>query len=446
MKKEENREESKEDNFEPINSEKNPHRLGWITIFVIFGLLGGWAVLAQIETSVGASGKVISQGYKKVVQHPTGGVVTKIFVQDGDEVQKGSSILNLDDITVSSKLSNAISQYDNELIKMVRLKAESNLSKSINFDEIRGKVIKIDSCNSLRVQANRLFMSNIETLKIGTDLLKDKNRILKEQITGLRMAIKSNKKQLHSYKKELNKWRNLYKRNMTDELKLLDRERKIEQIKLAIVQAESKIKENLATIEANKNQIKFEKSRFKNQANKELDETIQKIVSLREEIKSLRNSKERLVVKSPDNGIIVDMTIHAEGEVVTPRKPIAYVVPKESELIIEAFINPTDIDKVRKGQLADIVFPSYVDPGAKPVEGNLTYVSADTIIPEGEKTPFYKALVKITPKGDEAIKSNGFEIVPGMPASVIIKAGKRSFMSYILLPLESLFKGAFHAN
>jgi epimerase transport system membrane fusion protein len=426
--------------------DEKPHRLGWLIVFLIFGLLGGWAFFAQIETSVGAMGKVISKGYKKMIQHPQGGIVRKLYVKEGDSVKKGDLILLLDDVSVSSKLADAIAQYDSELFKSARLKAESNLSNIVDFDKLKDKMENKALFETLKQSENGLFESNIKTLKLKTELLRDKNRVLQEQIKGLEATIDSNQKQLRSYQRELKKWRNLYSKNMTDELKLLERERKIEQIRLSIDQAESRIQENLANIQANKNQIEFEKSSFMNQARRDFIASNQKVKSLKEQIVSFKNAKDNLLVKSPDDGVIVDMSIHTAGEVVIPRKPIAYVVPKDNKLIIEAFIAPTDIDKVRVGQKSQIMFPAYVDPAAKPIEGNLTYVSADTIIPEGAKTAFYKAFVQITPKGQEAIKENGFEIVPGMPASVMIASGKRSFMSYILLPLESLLRGAFHAN
>jgi epimerase transport system membrane fusion protein len=431
---------------EGYNLDQKPHRLGWITIFVMFGLLGTWAFLAQIETSVGANGTVITKGYKKMIQHPRGGVITKLYVEEGDSVKKGSPLIALDNTAIVTQLNSAISQFDSELFKKVRLEAQGRLSKSVNFDSVRSKMFNKPLFQSMKEQNEALFKSNIDSLDLRVILLKDRNRILKEQISGLEMTISSNKKQLNSYIKELKKWQNLYDRNMTDELKVLERERKIEQISVSIEQAESKIRENLATIEANKNQIKLERTSFINGSQKELFDTIQRLTLLKEQIVSLQNAKERLLIKAPDDGTIVNMLVHTEGEVVVGNKPIAYVVPENSKMIIEAFVVPTDIDKVRKGLSAEIHFPSYVDPAAKPIEGNVTYVSADAIEVPHSRVPLYKILIDITPKGEKAIKENGFEIVPGMPAAAMIKAGRRSFMSYILLPLESLIKGAFHAN
>ncbi len=430
----------------PVSSGKHPHTLGWITLFVIFGILGVWAVLAQIETAVQASGKVITKGYKKAIQHPRGGIVTKLHFKEGQHVEKGQAILELDRVQILSQLNTAIAQHDDLLLQKARLEAESNLSDKADFDAIRSRILDQKRASKLLKKEKALFESNRRRLQDQIRLLLDKNKILAIQNEGLEEEISSNKRQLASYQKELKKWQSLYDRNMTDELKVLDRKRQVEQIRARIIQNQSKIRENEATINANKNQIELTKSDFMNKAQKKLKEVTLKLETLNEKIKALRNANKRQTISAPDSGVITDMSIHSAGEVVIPNKPIAFVVPKKDKLVLEMMIKPTDIDKVHVGQKAEIRFPSYVDPAALPVDGNVTYVSADTIQPPGSKVSFYKALIEITPAGMKAIKINQFQIVPGMPASAYIKAGKRSFLSYILLPLEQLVRGAFHAN
>lgn len=430
----------------PISSGKHPYTLGWITLFVIFGILGLWAVLAQIETAVQASGKVITKGYKKAIQHPRGGVVTKLHFKEGQHVEKGQPILELDRVEIQSQLNTAIAQYDDFLLQKARLEAESNLSNKADFDAILSKILDHKRASKLLEKEKALFESSRRRLQDQIRLLLDKNKILAIQNRGLEEEISSNKRQLASYEKELKKWQSLYDRNMTDELKVLDRKRQVEQIRAQIIRNQSKIRENEATINANKNQIELAKSDFMNKAQQKLKEVTLKLETLNEKIKALRNANKRQTISAPDSGVITDMSIHSAGEVVIPNKPIAFVVPKKDKLVLEMMIKPTDIDKVHVGQKAEIRFPSYVDPAALPVEGNVTYVSADTIQPPGSKVSFYKALIEITPPGMKAIKINQFQIVPGMPVSAYIKAGKRSFLSYILLPLEQLIRGAFHAN
>jgi epimerase transport system membrane fusion protein len=114
--------------------------------------------------------------------------------------------------------------------------------------------------------------------------------------------------------------------------------------------------------------------------------------------------------------------------------------------VIEAYVLPTDIEKVYKSQKAEISFPAFVDPSALPINGKVIYVSADAILEPKSGNSFYHALVEVTPDGLEAIKKNGFKIVPGMPAAVFIKTGKITLMEYLMQPIILLSKGIFHAN
>jgi len=426
--------------------EKNPHTLGWITIIVIFGLLGLWAVLAQIETTVQTGGKVISMGYRKLIQHPKGGLVTHLYVKEGDKVKKGQVLMRLDDVEVDSRLQSNIDQYDQLLMEQARLEAESHLSPHVDFNASLAHLIHPQKGETLLQRQKALFNSNLRQLRIKQELLRNRNNILKEQNRGLEAKIASDRRQLDSFRQELAKWQKLYEKNMTDELKLLDLKRKIESIEAEIAQSQSKIRENEATMQSNKQQIQLVENEYVNKARKRLQEITMKLDSLREQIRGLQNTKQRLEITAPGAGTIVDMKIHSDGEVIPPQKSIAFIVPENKKLLLELFIKPTDIDKVHVGQMTDIKFPSYVDPAAKPIEGKITYVSADVISSPDGKHSYYKALTEITPKGMKAIKENGFQIIPGMPVSAYIKAGKRSFLSYILLPLERLARGAFHAN
>jgi len=430
----------------PITDVKKPHTLGLLTIGLIFGLFGLWAVFVQIDTTVQAGGKIISKGYTKQVVHPRGGLVKKILVKEGDYVEEGEPLIELDSTSVESDLNSNISKHDALLARSVRLRAEANLNANPDFSKIESQFIDKNNSINLIKREKELLASDLKSLNLQISMLKSKNEILNEQISGLKSRIESNQKILETYKKELAKWQSLYERNMTDELKLFDRQRRIDQIEADINDAKSKIQENLKTIEANKNQIALQKAQFEDKARNELKDVLLNIEILKNTIISLRNQKKNLTLTAPGEGVVSNMIIHAAGEVVPPQKPVATIVPKKHKFIAELMIQPTDIDKVHVGQKADIHFPSYVDPAAKPIEGNVTYVSADTFTPQGAKMGYYKVLVEITPKGMEAIKENGFDIIPSMPVSAYIKAGKRSFLSYFLLPLESLMKGAFHAN
>ncbi len=422
------------------------HKLGSITILLIFGLFGIWSVFAKIDTTITAQGKVITNSYNKTVMHPKGGIIAEVYVKEGDVVKKGQKLLKLDSTDYLAQLRSGISKYDNNLMTICRLQAQAMLSNTLDCSDNKNKVFNTDNFEALQKGTQALFHSEMANLSSKITLLQSQNSILLSQNRGLKQQVVSQQKLLASYKKELEKWNKLLKSNAVDELKAIETERQIEQIKLTINSIRSKIEENLATIHANEQQIELEKATFKNTAMEKINELKLDNELTKNKIDSFQNTLNNALIKAPSKGLVTDMKIHTAGEVVSPQKSIMSIVPDDKELMIEAHVLPTDIEKVYVGQKAEISFPAFVNPSAIPIEGKLTYVSADTVIPEGAQDPFYKILVKITPKGMKAIKTNQFEILPGMPATIFVRTGKITLMEYIMQPIIQLSKGIFHAN
>jgi len=421
-------------------------RIGLITILLIFGLFGLWSVFADISTTITAQGKVITDTYNKTVMYPSGGIVKQIFVKEGTVVKKGDKLLEIDSTDFKANLNSAISHHDANLFAICRLEAQASFAEALDCSKIKNKMLDPASYEKLRTDTISLFNSEMKSLKSKEILLQSKNNILLEQNKGLEDQIKSNEKILETYRKELAKWKKLLKRNAVDEQGSIDTERKIMQIEEQINTLKSRIRENQANIEANKRQMDYEKETFKKDALTELNKNRLDNTLLKEKINAYRNQLMHATVKSPSEGKVTDMKIHAAGEVVSPYKPIMSIVPLEQKLTVEAYVNLTDIEKIHVGQKTEISFPSFVDPSAVPIIGELTYISADSVVPEGRRESFYRILVKFTPKGLTAIKKNGFNIVPGMPASVFVKTGKTTLMEYILRPFILLSKGIFNAN
>ncbi len=422
------------------------HRLGTITIALIFGLFGLWSVFADIETTITANGKVITHSYNKTVMHPRGGIVKHIFIKEGESVKKDQPLLEIDNTEESAELSSNIAKHDANLFNMCRFEAESKLLETLECSVYKKQIIDAERLPKLEAYTKDLFTSDIKNLHARLNFLKSQNAVLDAQNNGLKKQIESNRRLLASYEAELKKWEKLLKSDAVDEQKMIETQRTIEESRLKIGTLQSAIEENLANIEANKQKIELEKETFKNDALTKLNEIKLENRLISERITALKNTIRNTTIKAPSDGLVTDMKIHATGEVVSPQKQIMSIVPDDKNLVIEAYVQPTDIEKLHIGQKAEISFPSFIDPSAMPIEGKLTYLSADAITPENSKESFYIALIEITPKGLEAIKQNGFKIVPGMPSAAFIHTGKKTLMEYLLQPIIQMFKGIYHAN
>jgi len=358
------------------------HKQGFITIFLIFGIFILWSIFAEIETTITASGKIISETHTKSVKQTTGGVVKEIFVKEGDEVIKGDPLFKLDSTNEQTKLNSNIKKFDTNLVTICRLKTQSRLSNDLNCSDIEKKIIFKKEFNSLLYNANILFKSNLSRLNASIDLLKIERSI-----------------------------------SPSDAKTALYNQR-----------------------------IKLQKEEFKNNSLINLDKLMITNRLIHDNIISLKNRVDNLLIKAPNSGIVTDMQIKGTGEIISPFRQIASIVPNNKDFLIEAFISPNDIEKVYKGQITELSFPSFVDPSAVPITGKIIYISADVVNLNNASMPLYKILVEITDKGHSAIKKNNFNIILGMPSAIFIHTGKKTLATYLLNPIIQMFKGVFHAN
>jgi HlyD family type I secretion membrane fusion protein len=144
---------------------------------------------------------------------------------------------------------------------------------------------------------------------------------------------------------------------------------------------------------------------------------------------------------APVTGVVVDLAVHTVGGVVAPGSRILDVVPQKQPLVIEAQVRPVDIDELRPGLDADIRFPAFKHGSTPVIRGAVTTVSADRLVDARTNAPYY--MVRLIVPGDERHKLAGLQLVPGMPAEVVIRKGDRTLLNYLLGPLEDTVVRAF---
>ena len=151
-----------------------------------------------------------------------------------------------------------------------------------------------------------------------------------------------------------------------------------------------------------------------------------------------RDRANRTAIVAPTDGVIVGMKMTTIGEVVRPGETLLYVVPQQVELIVEAQVQPVDIDRVHNGQLADIRFSSFKSQTTPVIEGKVISLSADALTPEQPGArPYYLARVQVSEEGYQLLDE--LELVPGMPAEVLINTGSRTLFQYLTRPVRDAF-------
>ncbi|UTL89819.1 HlyD family type I secretion periplasmic adaptor subunit [Pseudomonas fluorescens] len=425
-----------EHNFDdmPI-SDRGIRRIGLTIVFVTFGIFGTWAAVAPLSNAVHGSGVVTVQNYRKTVQHLEGGIVKELYARDGDLVKKGDPLIVLDESQLSSEYESTRNQLIVARYKEARLRAERDGLQAIPSVAMEGT--DSDRATEALVGEQQVFKARRDSLLGEISVNRERIEQMKQQIVGLNDMIRTKRGLEKSYNGEIKQLRELLAEGFVDNQRLLEQERKLDMLKTEIADHESSITKTKLQIGETDLQIVQLKKKFDSDVANELSDVQAQVFDLQEKEAALRDRLSRVVIRAPESGMVLDMKVHTIGGVVSPATPLLDIVPASSELVIEAKVATKDIDRLELGKTADIRFSAFNQATTPVIEGTLTRISADSLTEERTGDPYYLVRVKVTEDGMKKLGSR--KLQPGMPADVLINAGDRTMLQYLLKPARNMF-------
>jgi len=415
--------------------------IGIITILIFFGGFGLWAYLAPLDSAATAPGHIIVAGYRRSIQHLEGGIVEMIYVKDGVEVQENQDLIKLSDTQAKIKYQVAQNRvYELSAIE-ARLIAEVGNKTGIKFPE---HVIKNKTQpNVLQFMQNQeaIFAANQQSLKTQIEVLQQRIIQLKEQIKGTRAQLTSDKDQLKLLDSELKDVQILADKQLIERSRVFALRRDKEKLMGSIGDNSAKIANLQEKIGETKLEINSVNDKRRKDLLEEVRSTREKLAVAIQEEKSAADFYARTFIKAPIAGKVVDLKVHTVGAVIKPGEIIMDIVPVHEELIVEARINPLDIDVVHTGLTAKVNLTALQLRTTPIIHGVVIYVSPDASIDEATKKSYYKVQVKITQ--GELKKLGEQNLYPGMPAEVMIVTSRLTPWLYFIDPIERSFRRAF---
>lgn len=179
------------------------------------------------------------------------------------------------------------------------------------------------------------------------------------------------------------------------------------------------------------------KKDFNSEVVSNLAEVNTKVFDLQERMLALEDRLSRIVIRAPESGMIIGMTVHTVGGVISSGTPLLDIVPAQSDLIVEAQVSPIDIDRVAVGKLADIRFSAFKSSTTPVMKGEVVHISADRLVNKDTGMPYYLARLVLTEEGHRALGS--LKLQAGMPAEVLINTGHRTMLQYLVSPATDAF-------
>ncbi|MFZ2630264.1 MAG: HlyD family type I secretion periplasmic adaptor subunit [Desulfosalsimonadaceae bacterium] len=425
-------------NSEDKHLKTNPKHLilgGLLVIFIFFGGLVAWSIFLPFSGAVIAPGLVTISQERKTVQHLEGGIVEKILVQPGDEVEKDQPLIILKRSEVNSTVSLLSGQIWAKMAAMARLRAESVHNDTINWPlELKENKDKPEVADAMKMEKD-IFKSRRLDLTGQIDMLNSQINQLNEQVLGASEELKAQHEVQATLEEEIQAKQSLFDENYIDKAQLLQLKRQRAEGKGRVGRLKQSIAEINQKIEEFKMRIVSLKNKYKEESLAELGKTQDIIFQLEEQLRPKEDAMERLTIRAPIAGEILNMRIHSEDSgVIQPGQPIMEIVPKDARLIIEAHIQPDKITHVKKGQKARVQLSAFNRRTTPPVAGEVIYVSADQVTREtaaGQQS-FYLAHIQVSEK---ELKAIGAYLSPGMPAVSYIETDKRTIIGYLLDPI-----------
>lgn len=417
--------------LKPVDVEESGIRRKASKLFLFFfALFLVWAFAAPIDAGVSVQGNVVVVGNRKAVQHPSGGVVEKILVAEGDEVQQGAVLLRVNPLKSEAEMTTVELQYINLLTSEARLKAERDSTGGINWGQELLKRYKSDDPRVVEAKALQVQLYNSRRSELSSQLAS-----LNEQIVGLNASLKSRQIQIRSLEEEMKSTRALAKDGFVPQAQANSAERQ-----------KTELDAGISNTQAETARARLQISQVRSAYNKDVDNQLQDIQKNRDAVLSKLDAskfdRELAEVRAPVSGTVVGMKVFTAGGVITSAQVLMEVVPKDETLAVDAKVPPQLIDKVNAGMLADMRFVAFNQSTTPVIPGVVKVIGADKIAsPIPQEGEYYLAQIHTTKEGIKLLGE--LKVQPGMPVDVVIKSGERSFMSYLLKPLSDKLAKAF---
>lgn len=349
----------------------------------------GWAAIASVDQIVRGPGEIVSSSKPQIIQNLEGGILAELNVSEGDEVAPGTVLGQLHDTSYKSQVDDLRAQIASLEIRQLRIEAEMN-----GFDG---------------------FEASEEQELLVPEIVKSESALLVARLSDFSSRKAGARAVLKQAKAERDLMENMYEKDIAP---LID---------------VTKARKAYSDVEAQLNDMvtKTELERAS-----EYSETLDKLGTLRQQLKLSQDQLTRTSLISPMRGVVNKLSVTTIGGVVRPGEEIMQIIPLDEELFIDARIAPKDIANVKLGQDATIKLSAYDYTIYGSLEGSVHFVSADTF--KDERQPDAEPWYKVTLRVDLTHlteRQKALEIRPGMQATVELHTGEKTILHYLLKPL-----------
>lgn len=433
----------------PVDPTLQPHlseakRLARTGLLVlVLGLLPilAWLAFAPLASAVVAPAHVKVDLDRRPVQHAEGGIVREVKVRDGQRVQQGEPLVILGDVGVDADVNRLAYRVLTERAGVIRFEAEQSGAATLNFPPELVKAAQGDSRLSEQLLKERaLFAARRDSLQGQTALLRAQREKIAQEMKSLQAQIDQATRSLEHQRAELERNRELLKDGFIAGTRISQLEAAVADYGVKLEERRSELARADQRMVDTDLRIKGLESEYRQQASDQLKVAMVRMSEIQQELRKSTDASRRQVITAPVAGEVMNLRFTSPGSVITPREPIADIVPTDPRLVVEAQIRPEDINRVQPGQAARIRLTAYNVLTTPMVEGKVFYVSADRLVDRATQQPYYIVLIEADP---DSLKQGGqLTLQAGMPAEVFIEGQVRTALQYLAEPITLILNRA----
>ena len=439
--------------------EQGPSKPLLITVISLLTFFIGsvvFASLSQVDTSVSARGEFLTATPNVVVEASASSVVKSVEVERGDTVVKGQIIAYLDDTVVKVNLRQNQEKIDNIYQSLIRFNMEQALVDdiqkfrvSLELDDLYEKTLEKLGLESPSQELSKLYKTTLikkvseysEKLKsFDSKLAKTRN-----EYVSSKELLEISKKQTEIKAKLTKVQKDLYNRKIGSLLKYLSAKDALLNAEKSQFNAETAITKLLSEITTQTADKQAFIASWASKLTGDITAKNEELMQLEQEKIKLSRLVDNIIVRSPAEGIVLDIPAVSSGGNIREGEPIVTLVQSNQPLFLEVDIDPKKITDMKLGMDVSVKLDAMPFQEFGGLDGELIYISNDTFNESlsGDKGVFYRGRVKVQDVRQSKMPKD-FVLSQGMMASADIMVGKRPLISYFTYPIMKAFEESFN--
>ena len=417
--------------------------IAWVWVVLLLFVGGGtvWMATTQLASAVLATGSITVPNNRTPVQHPSGGVVKRVLVKDGDLVHKGQLLIELEDERSDAAAGLFQQMRLRELMRQARARAEVADADHVDVPPELQAQAQDPSVTDLIERERAYFQARRSMVRDQLNAYEEQIDDVDAEGTEIADQEQSTSVAKDSLVKENEMMQSLADQGYVTKPRLLAYQRSLAEYDMRLHEYAERQASRRQRLNGLRLAMTNLKSNYRDQAANELKDSTSHLEDMEQQIRPTEDAERHKNITAGSDGRIIDLKVHTAGTVVVGGQVLAQIVPNDAIYIIEATINVADFKSINVGDKAQIRLVSFNQRTTPMIDGKISYISADSETDPSGNNRFYRIQIDMLQASLHRPSVPGLR--PGLPVAVFIPTGKHSMMQYLLSPILTSVDHAF---